>query len=345
MKILVGIIANDAARFSLFSTCVTKLDTRDLDVSLEWLIGGDWCGARNTLVEMTLEGDFTHLWFMDDDHAFAPDLLSRLAAHDVPLVNPLCLARIAPFPLVTYASKGEGEKLYLPIDLSGAPPEGLVELEAAGCAGMLIRRDVLEAVSALPTPCFEYGDRSEDIVFCEKAKACGFTLYGDLAARLGHITTAVVYPDTDNGVWMTRLKIGGGLDLFVSPAADWEAAPEIPDPLQVATPEAAPEPVPEPVAVADRIEIWVDEAQRWWWRAIPAETDVILGHGSGVNEAQVIADAGRAFPGVGVQVIASAIEDSRFPRSSNHGLVHRDPADPTPHHFGPPTRLWNRGDA
>lgn len=319
--ILVGIIANDAARFSLFASCVTQLDTTGLDAEIEWLIGGDWCGARNTLARMMLDRSCSHLWFMDDDHAFAPDLLQRLAAHDVAMVNPLCLARIAPFPFVTYTQK-VAENQYT-IDTDSLPPTGLVELQAGGCAGMLIRRDVLEAI---PEPWFEYTDRSEDIVFCEKAKAAGFTIYGDTAARLGHITTAVVYPDLTEDGWMTRLKIGGGLDLFVSPASHWV---EEGDPSGGSTPpvEAPPEPPPsDPGSYAERVELWMTEPDlRWHWRALDNE-GVILAAGDGVSETSVIATALGFFPLAPVHVIQREIDDSRSPTN-----------------YGPPTRLWNRG--
>lgn len=77
---------------------------------------------------------------------------------------------------------------------------------------MLIRREVLEAVEP---PWFEYGDRSEDIMFCEKAKAAGFEIYCDLSARLGHITTAVVWPAINEGKWAAGFTIGRDLNLFV----------------------------------------------------------------------------------------------------------------------------------
>src|SRR5687768_4812483 len=93
---LVGIIANDSARYSLFASCIDKLKLPE-GWTKEWLIGGDWCGARNSLCELVLAGGYTHLWFMDDDHAFPPSMLEKLLAHDVALVSPICLTRVYPF--------------------------------------------------------------------------------------------------------------------------------------------------------------------------------------------------------------------------------------------------------
>lgn len=213
MSGLVGVIANDSARYTLFASCIDRLHLPE-GWDKEWLIGGDWCGARNELCQLVLDNDYEYLWFMDDDHAFAPSLLEKLLAHKEKLVVPICLTRVHPFKPVAYTEKIE-ENLYLPIPLSASATEGLVEIQAGGCAGMLIHRDVIDAIEP---PWFEYTDRSEDIVFCEKAHANGFKLYADLGCTLGHITTAVVHPTVRGGEWMTGLTIGRDLNLVVDTA-------------------------------------------------------------------------------------------------------------------------------
>lgn len=214
---LVGIIANDFARVSVFTSCVLKLQERLLidgvDAKTEMVIGGDWCGARNRLAEYTITEEYEWLWFMDDDHAFPPSLLQMLLRHDLPLVVPVCLMRTAPFTPVTFTDEVDADNgKYLPAYLPGMPDEGLIELAGGGCAGMLIRREVLEAIEP---PWFEYTHVSEDLIFCEKAKAAGFKLYCDLSARLGHITTATVTPvTTAEGEWLMGVTIG--LDAQIS---------------------------------------------------------------------------------------------------------------------------------
>jgi hypothetical protein len=209
-NVLIGIIANDAARFSEFGASVTNLQVPPGN-RIEWVIGGDWCGARNSLAQLCIDEQYTHLWFMDDDHSFAPDILMKLLRHDQPLVNPICFTRTWPFQPVTYVEEGA-------LDLASVPDRGLVVLHAGGCAGMLIRREVLEAIEP---PWFEYSDKSEDVIFCEKAKAAGFQLYGDLEARLGHITTAVVWPsfNPEHG-WMTGLTIGKDMQVQIPLTGD-----------------------------------------------------------------------------------------------------------------------------
>lgn len=332
-KILIGIIANEAARYSLFTACVLKLDVSEIDTTIEVLIGGDWCSARNDLVRMTLQGEpvyengeivrfepYTHLWFMDDDHAFPPSLLKRLLSHDKALVNPLCCARLAPFPLVTYAGKLADGTRYLPLDLAAGGTEGLVQLEAAGCAGMLIRRDVLEALS---DPWFEHTERSEDILFCEKAKAAKFVLYADLEARLGHITTAVVWPAVDDGEWKTGLTIGRDLNLFVKIASEWE---EEADGDDTVPPFVAPDPptLAGPLAGVERVEIWLNDDGVWEGRWLDMEGKIGGKFGGFTQEPAFLEWIEKSWPDVAIHHVQSELYDSRL------------------NPYGPPKRLWAR---
>ena len=330
-KGLIGVVANANARYSEFGFCIDVLDKPD-GWDKTWSIGLDYVGSRNDLVQYVLDNDYTHLWFMDDDHSFAPDLLTRLLAWDKPLVTPVCLTKTWPFLPCVYPNKlPEGEHQYLPLDFEGAEPSGLIEIEAGGCAGMLIRRDVLESVSA---PWFEHADVGEDILFCQKAKDAGFRLYADLGAILGHITVAVVQPsyDEENG-WTTGVRVGNELRLVVpfwsQLLAAQESDPRNQDdnPHPDALPPAVDVPSEHPASEAERIEIWADEQvpPRWWWRALDFDGS-ILKKDSAITEESVIGQAHFFYPDVMVYLIQREWDDSRNLRQ-----------------FGPPQRLWDRG--
>jgi hypothetical protein len=352
MRCLIGIISNDAARFSEFWSCVLRLKI-PAGSTKEQVIGGDWCSARNELARRCIDEGYDYLWFMDDDHSFGPDLLQKLLnaaeAYNLPIVNPLCTMRTAPFHLVTFAANPDPDSKdrYLPISLEGLPGEGIVELEAGGCAGMLIRRDVLEATGS---NWFEYTDRSEDIVFCEKAKAAGFKIYADLSARLGHITTAVIVPAlTENG-WETGITVGRDLQLAIGTAEqllreqerEMQEAGEAVEWVEdnaggEETAVAALLPIPpipdvpsdadvgvEPTPGAERIEIWLDDELRWWWRAI-GHNGQVLKKDSGINEAGVIGQAHFFYPGIDVHQVQREVDDSRNLRQ-----------------YGVPGRMFNR---
>jgi hypothetical protein len=326
-RVLIGIISNEAARYAEFWACMMRLEMPAGSVK-DVAIGTDYVSNQNILAQRCLDEGFDYLWLMGDDHSFAPDLLEKLLvsaqAFDLPILVPLCSARRAPFALVDYGRNPDPDGPdYLSVSLRDIPPEGIIELDAAGSAGMLIRRDVLIAVQQaglreppLPdVPWFENGPRSEDIVFCEKATAAGFKIHADVACRLGHILTAVVTPGHDGENWVTGLVMSD-LQLAIGTAEELtaDAREEIPpvvdleeEPLQIPATETTAE---VSVSEAERIEIWVDEEFRWWWRAI-RDDGSICASGSGVSEATILGAAEAAYPGVMPYLIPSERHDSR----------------------------------
>jgi hypothetical protein len=200
----VGVVASEAARYTQFAIALSALEMPG-DSVLRWVISGDRVSGQNELVK-NLHGDW--LFIMGDDHAFGPGLLRQLLAHDVDVVVPLCLSRRTPFNPYCF-QKRDG---MVPLDLSACPSKGLVEVEAAGSAGMLIRRHVLEAVG---DPWFEYMSEGEDIAFCDKARAAGFKIHVDLGAPLGHIASTILWPSFNGGRWLTGMTVADGFELAV----------------------------------------------------------------------------------------------------------------------------------
>ena len=203
----VAIVADLAARYTVFSVSLQRLVTPPETVVM-WHLGSDVAANRNRACEQ-LSGEW--VWFIDDDHAFHPDILSRLLVRDVPIVQPLCLRRGGNF--LPVACKDDDH-----LNLADFAPDELVEVQHCGSSGMLVRREVIDAIEP---PWFELRNGiSEDVVFCEKARAAGFSIHVDLAARLGHVTTAVVWPTFRDEGWMTGFQFADGFEV----AADITAA-------------------------------------------------------------------------------------------------------------------------
>jgi hypothetical protein len=173
--------------------------------------------ARN---EILREADGEWVWFMDDDHTFAPDLLRNLLARDVDIIQPLVLTRYAPFaPVMMGPETPDGKNNYR-LALTPQLATGLEEVEIVGCAGMLIKRRVWEA---LRYPYFTSGSLapdvlSEDFAFCRAARAAGFRVFTDLDNRMGHLNVGEVWPERlPDGTWGTKLIFGN--EAILLPAA------------------------------------------------------------------------------------------------------------------------------
>lgn len=205
----IGICAQETARYSEFAVCLANL-RRPPGWEVKAAYGADVAFGRNRLAhEMTGEWMF----YLDDDHAFAPDLLERLLAHNLDIVGPIVLKKHPPFPAAASLELGR----------SGLP--GLREVDSMGSAGMLVHRSVFEAME-MEWPGEPYfqpqkeGETflSEDLYFCHRALECGFELHVDTSVPMGHAVPAFAYPAYQDGEWQTALVMPGGQ--FVRVARD-----------------------------------------------------------------------------------------------------------------------------
>lgn len=163
--------------------------------------------ARSYLVQQVLAGDYSHLWFTDQDAAYTPDTLDRLMAWDVPVAGALCLVRGSTW-CIPMAFRGEKEDepgaYHVLVDevfnflsayadtMTNNPqvinpiPEGsLVDVDITGCHCLLIQREVLEAMEP---PWFSGRPGQEDMYFCRKAAGLGFPVRVDFSTFAGHAT-------------------------------------------------------------------------------------------------------------------------------------------------------------
>ena len=152
--------------------------------------------VRNHICRRFLESDAEYLLMIDDD-VVPPSTVLDMAGHDKDVVAGLCYAYVP--------STGYYVVAYLPKDRDGRRPprlplgtgiegRGLVEVELAGTACMMVHRRVLEAVEP-PYFAMELDDErlllrdSEDFAFCRKARAAGFSVWLDTDQPCGHLRT------------------------------------------------------------------------------------------------------------------------------------------------------------
>lgn len=174
-----------------FSTHPLTPDTRDQAMKIFLIESSLVADNREKLVARTLETDCTHVAFADDDMAFPPDMLHRLALHNLPIVG-------TNYP---YRTPGRG---FTAGNLAGRPlhtgPDsaGLEEVAWIGFGFALI---AVEVFGRLPRPWFHHdwaphlekdgGFTTEDVPFCNAARAAGYRIFvdHDASKHLIHVGT------------------------------------------------------------------------------------------------------------------------------------------------------------
>ena len=203
------VVSSDRLTYQQFAVSVAVVEAPAGSVLLWYTTGGGGVArGRNFLVQKAMDAGAHWVWFIDDDHIFAPDTLKRLLKHDVEMCVPAVLERRPPHKLVAF------EHYPVPPDATDRnlielldkhrripklpfPERGLIEIGAGGTGGMLIDMAVLRDMRK---PWFEFGkfggdSAGEDEWFCLKARRMGVQIWMDLDTKIGHLTTAAVWPD------------------------------------------------------------------------------------------------------------------------------------------------------
>lgn len=211
MSGMVGQISNDTARYAMFYVAKEGLH-KPVNTRSEFSLTGDRILGRNKLAKIAVETGQEWLMFLDDDHTFGPELLTRLLSHDVPVVGALYLQRQMPFLPIAYATKDE-DGTYWPVDLNQHGEDDLITVRGLGTGGMLIRTEIFRE---LEYPWFEHGRASEDLIFCDRVYEAGLgPIYCDLGARMGHLSPAALWPTFTDGKWAAGFALADGFSVTV----------------------------------------------------------------------------------------------------------------------------------
>lgn len=156
------------------------------------------------------------VWVMGDDHCWPSDtlmtMLETMDEHpEIDVLVPLCTKRNPPWHLVIFHEVGEhdedGNPLFKPIPWEEVPETGVFEIDCAGSAGMLIRREVVDALerpywySTLDTDGRQVV-LNEDVTFCTRIRhEHGFRIFATSDVVLGHLGIFNVRPLYHGGRW------------------------------------------------------------------------------------------------------------------------------------------------
>lgn len=169
------------------------------DVSFTWVskhvLVSD---LRNDVVRIALGTGCSHILFLDADMTWPADVLDKmLAHHDRGIVSGTYHLKAWPHWAVALKSPTVNTTTWN-VDYIYAEPKGTA-LVASDLLGMGCTIIPTAVCAAMPAPWFEYQTKSdgtyavtEDVYFCQKAKALGVPLFVDPTVQCGHIGQQVV---------------------------------------------------------------------------------------------------------------------------------------------------------
>jgi hypothetical protein len=228
----VALPTSEVGRFALFTISLAALRQPNNSV-LSIYASASVTANLNQAARGMLEHEDHHEWLfiLGDDHAFQNDtLMTMLKVMDdhpeIDILVPLVVNRNPPWHIGLFHASDErladGTPLFKVMGWEEVPMDrDVFPVDAAGNAGMLMRRHVVEAMAGDGEPLFYSTVDSkgrgvilnEDLTFCVRAQEeHGFTLYATTKAWLGHLGVYNVRPLQRDGRW-------GALTEFSSPEA------------------------------------------------------------------------------------------------------------------------------
>jgi GT2 family glycosyltransferase len=148
---------------------------------------------RNMIARKAFELKCTHLLFLDADMVYPEDTIPKLLSHNKDIVGGLCFKKGPPFDPTIMIGEPYRTKI-----LTDYPENELVEVTATGTACLLINMRVFEDVDY---PWFQFTKSEEgrpvgeDVGFCYRAKAAGYSVYVDTSVKTEHISFVRVGED------------------------------------------------------------------------------------------------------------------------------------------------------
>ena len=151
------------------------------------------------------------VWFLGDDHLFAPDTLLRLLTHQVDVVVPVTPSKMAPWnPCVFHGPWSPGMRQYTRDELSAPGLLKLPDGDLIGQAGMLVRKPVLDEIGDpwFKVGRFDPGQLHEDIGFCKELQERGHAVWVDCDLIFEHLMHFGIRYVKHEGTYVPALRSG-----------------------------------------------------------------------------------------------------------------------------------------
>ncbi len=146
--------------------------------------------ARDALARHAVNNHFDQVLWIDSDMVFGKNVYSDLAMSGKDMVCGLFISRHHPYVSCVFSNLD-------PVERITEIPEELFRVKACGFGLVLMKTAVLESVmNNNGGRCF-LPDRKlgEDCAFCKRAEGCGYEIWCEPSARVGHVGSMVMWPE------------------------------------------------------------------------------------------------------------------------------------------------------
>jgi FkbM family methyltransferase len=186
-KILIGIPTSKYVEIETFKSIWDLEVPGGYELDFQYFFGYQISQIRNLAAEWAKRYDY--LFFVDSDMVLPKDSLRKLLSADKDIISGLYIQRIPnTHTLEVYMDTPNGGCTNIPYSL--IKDRGVVEVAACGMGCALIKSDVFRKMEY---PHFFYKEAltmkdtvSEDVYFCKKARASGFTVWADATIECDH---------------------------------------------------------------------------------------------------------------------------------------------------------------
>ena len=146
--------------------------------------------ARDALARHAVNNHFDKVLWIDTDMVFDRHIYDDLDMIDKDMVCGLFISRHSPYVSCLFSS-------LIPVERITEIPTEAFRVKGCGFGCVLMKTQVLEAVmNSNGGMCFLPDKRlGEDVAFCQRAAGCGFEIWCEPSARVGHVGSVVIWPE------------------------------------------------------------------------------------------------------------------------------------------------------
>ena len=204
MKLLIAVPAHDQIHTRFVESLVGLLQRLHADgvtADVKFIAGTLVYVARDRLAAHAVQNGYTHVLWLDADMVFDDELLYDLQFAHKDFVSGIAVSRRSPYVGCLFSDLSRIQRVE-------RIPNDTFRVQGCGFACVLIKTDILRAVREKYNTCFlPTSDLGEDLAFCRRATDCGFSIWAEPGAKVGHIGQLVIYPDDAEALRSINMEV------------------------------------------------------------------------------------------------------------------------------------------